>query len=399
MSAVGILTLDMAVVAHEHAPAPKRVGLVYRSGRPSEEAWSRIPAGVARGLSDLGFDPCFIDAEPRSSFTRVAKAWAMVGRRNRHGGMYAPEVRELRRLTARLRASGAGRLEGIIQMGSDFGVPLSGSVVTYEDMTVAQLARVDPIEAVLGKAAITRWRTGQLRCYVAAVGCCAMSRAAADSIISDYGIDPLKVHVVWAGRNYEPRPIDRDWTHPRFFFMGYDWERKNGPLVLKAFAHIRTNIPNARLDIAGGHPRIDMDGVYTHGSLDFSDSGDRARAERLFEKATCFVMPSRFEPFGIVYVEAGAAGVPSIGTAVGGARDAVGPGGLLVDPSDERALVEALMVMCNPSRASMMGAAALKRSVLFTWTAVADRIGRVLGLSNGMKADRQCEGTIPIYEQ
>jgi glycosyltransferase involved in cell wall biosynthesis len=215
-----------------------------------------------------------------------------------------------------------------------------------------------------------------------------MSRAAADSIISDYGIDPLKVHVVWAGRNYEPRSIDRDWTRPRFFFMGYDWERKNGPLVLKAFARLKANVHDARLDIAGGHPRIDMDGVYTHGSLNFSDSRDRARAERLFEKATCFVMPSRFEPFGIVYVEAGAAGVPSIGTLVGGAPDAIGAGGLLVDPADEHGLVEALKVMCDPSHASTMGAAALKRSALFTWTAVAERIVQVLGLGTASGAAR-----------
>jgi glycosyltransferase involved in cell wall biosynthesis len=368
-------------LAFKHAPVRKRVGLVYRSGRPGEKAWSGIPSGLARGLSHLGFDAVFIDAEPRGAVTRIAKAWAMVVHRNRHGGMYAPEIRELRRLTARLRASRMGRLDAIIQMGSDFGVPLAGKRVTYEDMTVVQRVHVDNLEPVLGAGAIKRWIQAQAKCYEVAIGCCVASQWAADSIMRDYCVDPRKVHVVGAGRNYEPRPIKRDWSQPRFLFVGYDWERKNGPMLLRAFGHLKNGVPEARLDIAGGHPRIDMDGVFTYGALDFSNPRDRAQVEALFESATCFVMPSKFEPFGIVYVEAAAAGVPSIGTLVGGARDAIGDAaGLLVDPSDEHALVEAMAIMSDPRCASMMGAAAAERSSLFTWTAVAERIAPVLEL-------------------
>jgi glycosyltransferase involved in cell wall biosynthesis len=340
-----------------------------------EEAWSRIPSGLARGLIELGFDPVLVDAEPLRSITRIAKAWAMVFRSNRHGGMFAPEVRELRRITARLRARRIGDFDVSVQMGSDFGIPLGGRFVTYEDTTVPQRVRLDDLETVLGATAVSRWISGQRRCYEAAAGCCAMSQWAADSIVEEYGIEREKVHVVWAGRNCNPRPVKRDWTRPRFFLMGYDWRRKNGELVLRAFGTVRERVPDARLDIAGDHPRIDAEGVFAHGPLDLSRAGDRARAEGLYEGATCFVMPSRFEPFGIVYIEAAAAGVPSIGTVIGGARDAVGDaGGVLVDPADERMLVQAMMAMCNPDRASEMGAAALERSGLFTWAAVAARI-------------------------
>jgi glycosyltransferase involved in cell wall biosynthesis len=360
--------------------ARKRVGLVYRSGKPREKAWSGIPAGLARGLGALGFNAELIDAEPRSSVTQGAHIWAALIRGSRHGGMLAPEVRELRRLCARLRAS-PGDLDAVVQMGSDFGVPFLGRLATYEDQTVSQLARVYPIRDLLGSAAITRWIEAQAKCYEIAVACCVMSQWAADSIVHDYGVDPGKVHVVGAGRNYEPRPTDRDWTKARFFFMGYDWERKNGSLVLRAFARLRERVRNARLDIAGGHPRIDMEGVTAHGPLDLSDPHQRAHAEGLFESATCFVMPSQCENFGIVYVEAAAAGVPSIGTTVGGAADAIGhEGGLLIDPSNEQALVDAMVAMCDPQRARSMGAAARNRSRLFTWRAVAERIADALGL-------------------
>jgi glycosyltransferase involved in cell wall biosynthesis len=364
----------------EHMHAHKRVGLVYRSGKPPEKAWSGIPAGLARGLSELGFNAEFIDAEPPWSVTRAAQIWATLIRRSRHGGMLAPEIRELRRLSAKLRVS-RRHLDAVVQMGSDFGVPLPGRLVTYEDQTVSQLVRVYPIRDLLDDAAIASWIRAQAKCYDTAVACCVMSRWAADSIVHDYGIDPGKVHVIGAGRNYEPRPIDRDWTRVRFFFMGYDWERKNGSLLLRAFARLKERVRDARLDIAGGHPRIDMEGVTAHGPLEFSDPRQRAHAEGLFESATCFVMPSQCENFGIVYVEAAAAGVPSIGTTVGGAADAIGhEGGLLIDPSNEQALVDAMVAMCDPKRARSMGAAARKRSRLFTWRAVAERIADALGL-------------------
>jgi glycosyltransferase involved in cell wall biosynthesis len=341
---------------------------------------------LARGLRELGFDSRFVDAQPGRALTLAAKLWSAAARGNRHGGLYAPEIRELYRWTARLRSFRPNTLSAVVQMGSDFQVPFPARFVTYEDMTVQQRVELDRSSDLLGATAVKRWIRAQTKCYEAAIGCCVASRWAADSIVSTYGVDRSKTEVVGFGRNYEPRPISRDWTRPRFFFMGFDWERKNGPMVLRAFAQLKTTFPNARLDVAGGHPRIEMDGVVTHGALDISEPRDRVLAESLFETATCFVMPSLFEPFGMVYVEAAAAGVPSIGTAVGGARDVIGhEGGLLVDPHDERGLTEAMTVMCDPDRASSMGAAALRRSALFTWRAVAERVVRVLELDGNSR--------------
>jgi glycogen synthase len=338
---------------------------------------------LARGLCDIGIEARLVDAEPGRSLRTAAKAWATIGRRSRHGGMYAREIRGLYRLVARRRAASSSdsRFDAVIQMGSDFGIPFFGPLVTYEDMTVRQFARVEPrILDQLGDRGLEWWALAQAACYEAAVGCCVASRWAAESIVADYGVPESKVHVVGFGRNYDPRPVDRDWRHPRFLFMGFDWTRKNGPRVLRAFARLKEQVPEARLDVVGGHPRIEMNGVVTHGPLDMSRSSDRARAESLFQRATCFVMPSLFEPFGMVYIEAAAAGVPSIGTIVGGARDAIGEeGGLLVDPSNDRELAQAMTAMCDPGRASAMGAAAFERSRRFTWRAVAERIKLALG--------------------
>jgi glycosyltransferase involved in cell wall biosynthesis len=85
-------------------------------------------------------------------------------------------------------------------------------------------------------------------------------------------------------------------------------------------------------------------------------------------------MPSRIEPFGIVYVEAGAAGTPSIGTTAGGAPYAIGPGGICVDPDNQVALEDAMLALCAPGTAERLGAMARTHSAQFTWPRIADQI-------------------------
>jgi glycosyltransferase involved in cell wall biosynthesis len=124
-----------------------------------------------------------------------------------------------------------------------------------------------------------------------------------------------------------------------------------------------------------------MEGVTTHGRIDVHRREGKDRLEHLFARATCFVMPSWIEPFGIVYVEAAGAGVPSIGTAVGGTATSIGEGGIRVDPADPRALVEAMTCLAEPERARALGQKALARSVQFTWRKVAERLVRASGLA------------------
>jgi glycosyltransferase involved in cell wall biosynthesis len=255
-------------------------------------------------------------------------------------------------------------------------VPQGRRTVTFEDMTIRQAVGLG----------IPEWRAQPERCvrarvrlqrasYVRALGCCVASDWAARSVVWDYGIPSQKVHVVGLGRNHDPRPVRRDWTTPRFLFVGQDWSRKGGPELLRAFAQLREQVPGATLEVVGGHPRLDADGVRGHGRLALNVPGARDRIQGLFETATCCVMPSRFEPFGIVHVEAGASGVPSIGTTVGGAADAIGSqAGRLVRPGDEEGLLAAMLELSNPDSAMRMGAAALERSKRFTWRAVAERV-------------------------
>jgi glycosyltransferase involved in cell wall biosynthesis len=91
----------------------------------------------------------------------------------------------------------------------------------------------------------------------------------------------------------------------------------------------------------------------------------------IFAISDVFVMPSRDDPksiesYGMVYIEAAAAGVPSIGTRVGGISSAIvdGKTGLLVPPDDPASLAQAIFQLLtdNDFRAQT-GKAAMQRAV------------------------------------
>jgi glycosyltransferase involved in cell wall biosynthesis len=114
--------------------------------------------------------------------------------------------------------------------------------------------------------------------------------------------------------------------------------------------------------------------------LGLADPSTRQTLVALFRRATCFVLPSLYEPFGIVYVEAGRAGLPSIATSVGGAHDAVGPGGgEFVAPRSDVDLFEAMRTMANGATAAAAGACAARYSARLSWSLVAGRVAGALG--------------------
>ena len=206
----------------------------------------------------------------------------------------------------------------------------------------------------------------------------------------DYSVPRERVFVVGVGRNHTPPQRPRDWSTPSFLFIGTHWYGKNGDAVLRAFARVHHEISNARLDIVGDHPPITAEGVRTHQTLRLDSPDDRRRMERLFQEATCFVLPSRYEAAAIAYVEAGGAGLPCVGTSMGGAHELIGPAGRIVDPSDDEALYAAMMELSDPEVAARLGGLALTRSHLFTWRAVAERVLRALAIP-GLAVDSFAE--------
>jgi glycosyltransferase involved in cell wall biosynthesis len=266
------------------------------------------------------------------------------------------------------------------------GRPVRGRVASLSEMSPAQLRSTDPqlvktFWPGIEPSQLERLASQSERLHRSASVCCVASHWAGGSLVADHGIDPARVHVVGYGTNLtmEPPP-HRDWSTPRFLFSGLQWERKNGDRVVRAFVRLRERWPEATLDVIGDHPPIDVEGVTTHGRKTIHEPDGRALLIELHRRATCFVLPSLVEAFGLVYVEAGTAGLPSIGTTVGGTSDSVGDGGVCVDPLDDVAIYEAMARMAIPSEAQRLGQRARARSGRFTWRQTAERIVRALAL-------------------
>jgi len=278
------------------------------------------------------------------------------------------------------RSARLGPMSGIFQYGVGLDLPPGTPAVTLEDATFHQVCEDYrwPWLRNLSDSRRTSLDEQTQRRYAYAEACAFMSGWAAASAIRDYHVPASKVCVVGVGRNHDPPCPDRDWSSPRALFVGFDWERKNGPAVLRAFSKLREQRADALLDIVGGHPRLDVEGVRTHGQLSLTDPAQRSRLEALFGAATFFAMPSLHEPAGIVYAEAQAAGIASIATTSGGAATIVGDAGFVVDPHDDKALSDAMSQLAEPDCAARLGGLARQRAHLFTWRAVAERLLRAL---------------------
>jgi glycosyltransferase involved in cell wall biosynthesis len=346
--------------------------------------WSGTLAGLMQELRGLGALAGYRDATPWSPAVRAVRRW--LGRTGRLSASWPLEP-EMRLLTAassavtRMRA--AGPVDGWVLPVGAIGRPVRRPFVTWCEMAPGQIAACHPRHTrAFGYPDVSRRNLSavlrqQARLYKSAHACLVVSRWAADGLVSELAIDPRKVKVVGAGRNVHVTPPgDRDWSVPRFLFVGNSWERKNGEAVLLAFARLREDVPGAELHLVGEHPRICTEGVVAHGRLSFAVPDERRALERLFQRATCFVMPSWIEPFGIVYVEAASAGLPSIGTTVGGTGTSVGRGGLLVEPGDGAALLAAMRRLSEPAVARELGMVAQSRAASFTWRACAERVVR-----------------------
>lgn len=131
----------------------------------------------------------------------------------------------------------------------------------------------------------------------------------ADWLVEKQGLDREKVYAVGAGVNVDVNKVDYSRkTGRRILFVGRDFERKNGPLVLEAFRVLRTRMADAELYIAG--PRgigSTNDNVLYLGDLSRDDLSE------VFNLCDVFCMPSKFEAYGMVFPEALCYGLPCIG--------------------------------------------------------------------------------------
>lgn len=200
-----------------------------------------------------------------------------------------------------------------------------------------------------------------------------------ESVVNDYAQSPDKVVVVGAGANMpELEPSESKYSSHQILFVGYDWVRKGGPLLVDAFRLVRKQIPNATVNIVGSTPKIFEEGVKVIGSVNKATRSGRAKIERLYQEANCFCILPDFDPFPNALIEAQATGTPVISLATGSRDEAVKDNvtGILVKKRDCREVAAALLkILSDPNRAHEMGLAGRKLVLhKFTWQNVVENI-------------------------
>lgn len=163
----------------------------------------------------------------------------------------------------------------------------------------------------------------------------ANSRLTRERIARFWGRDAAVVHPpVDVGRFRMGEPEDF------FLYVGELVAHKGAELALRA-----ARLARRRLVVVGDGPdRPRLEGLYGE-EASFVGRVPDEQLERLYARALAVVVPS-VEEFGIVAVEAQAAGRPVIGFDTGGTAETVidGETGVLVPPGDPRAMAE---VMCQ----------------------------------------------------
>jgi phosphatidylinositol alpha-1,6-mannosyltransferase len=163
---------------------------------------------------------------------------------------------------------------------------------------------------------------------------------------------------------------------------------KGHDTLIEMWPRVRATVADARLVVAGDGDdmqrlRQKAAAVCPDG-ITFTGRVDANRLAALYRDATCFVMPSTDEGFGLVYLEAMAASVPCI-AAHGAAEEIITDGhdGVIIDAADHDALVSSMVRLFEDSalRQRMANAALERVRGEFGAAALASRVSTVLELA------------------
>jgi glycosyltransferase involved in cell wall biosynthesis len=155
--------------------------------------------------------------------------------------------------------------------------------------------------------------------FIAADRIIAVSDYTKRLLAREYGIDPGKITVVHNGHDAGPEPaapatVSR---HPLVLFLGRLTVQKNPHQFVAVAKEIHAHRPEVQFVMAGAGP---MQGELMQAACEsglsrnmvFAGQVSKREADALYAAASCFVMPSLSEPFGLVALEAIAQGTPVV---------------------------------------------------------------------------------------
>jgi glycosyltransferase involved in cell wall biosynthesis len=371
--------------------------LLCEGDAESWDSWSGISKSIVDHVRMAGHavETCNVNLAGADRWLAAASAFTL----DRHHWatryhLAAVPFRLRSRRARRRIAQRRGWIDAIIQVGATFE-PLGRGTIPYflccdSNIRVAQQGASSGYSdaTVLSTSEVEGIARREAHVYQGASAIFPLSERLRHSFVEDFHIDPRRVHAIYAGPNLDPtriperaaRPADRP---PTVLFVGRQFHRKGGDILVESFRRLRVRLPSARLMIAGP-PRgfVQMPGVECLGDLDKNTPGGWTKLAEAYASADVFALPTRFEPFGVVFVEAMHFGLPCIGPRACAVPEIIADGetGFTVPTDDVDALTDRLFrLLADPDLAQRMGARGRARARAdFTWPRVVERMLTVI---------------------
>jgi len=167
------------------------------------------------------------------------------------------------------------------------------------------------------------------------------------------------------GKTVSPQTIEEIRANPVVLFLGRLVYEKGIHILLQAMRMLKENYPEALLVIAGAGPmetELQQLAEPLKQTVRFLGFVPKAELPRLFSEADLCVVPSLYEPFGLVALEAMSSGIPLIVADTGGLGELIDHGitGWKVPPGDTESLAILMrFVLDHPQQASQAARRAL----------------------------------------
>ncbi len=204
-----------------------------------------------------------------------------------------------------------------------------------------------------------------------ASGILTVSEAARGDLMVALGVPPQRIHVTHNGVDpsfFEAKPPVGPRT-PYLLAVGTLEPRKNIPVLLDAFRELRAEGRDLQLVLVGRQGWADslpLGDVAAHVRL--TGAVPDAELAELYAAASCFVIPSVYEGFGLSLAEAMAAGTPAVASDIPALREVGGDCVRYAPPRSSRAFAEAIrLALDRREESTALAERARKRARSFSW--------------------------------
>jgi len=360
----------------------------------SWDAWSGICKSIVDHLRANGHTVETRNLDLTGADKWIAAAATVATNKRRWGTRYhlGPVPFALRsRRASRYVAERRSTIDAIVQVGATFEVTGAEGIPYFlccdSNIRMAQYGQSTGYSdaSPLSEAELAAIGRREANVYRKADVIFPLSERLRRSFVDDFAIPADRVRAIYAGPNFVSDRATSAGSGmpakgaPTALFVGLQFHRKGGDILVESFRRVRAQLPDAQLLLAGVPADfIQEPGITCLGILNKNQPSGAAALADAYASADVFVLPTRFEPFGIVFVEAMHFGLPCIGPNSWAVPEIIADGetGFTVPIDNVDALTDRLVrLLGDRSLASTMGRAGQERArQLFTWPHVVERM-------------------------